>query len=639
MEMPGPNQNVIMNIQADKIVVAQGQPSTRIIEISITPPQNVNTKERASLFLSLVLDRSGSMGGEKLEYVKQAAAHVLDLLEPKDRVSVVVYDDNVDAIIPLHEVTDGFRMEAKNKIRGVHTGGMTFLSGGWLRGCEEIAANSSESSINRTLLLTDGLANVGITNLEELTTHAREIFRRGISTTCFGVGRDFNEHLLEAMSTAGGGNFHYLETMNAIPLEFEREFEELVNVSMQDAELSIVLPEGVTAKVSAGYDAKTEGNLYTIALGSFYSGKEKRVYLTLHFEKGGSADPVEIKSTIRGKDVDDHICEDMKMLSLNVVSTEEEAQIPQDQALIERFVVVDMADKANDALKRERVGDRAGASRILNRSLHEYDDNLSPVMKSKYAFMADQMHTGLDENARKRYHQEEYLSKRGREFIRDYRLDMVNGHLIARIEKYAVLIDTGIPMSIGDFAQWHFLNQVHDLSESYMGVSTEYISRMVGTKVDIVLGSDILRKLYVFIQPHHHRVTFGFGRPTYQSEKIPLSDFMGVPIANNMIGNTNCEAFLDTGAKLSYVAKSLISSYSPCGVEKDFYPGMGEFETQVYQVPFQIGRNKVTLRCGVLPGLLEKALFITGKLGIIGTEIFEKFEVHLALPEHGMYLE
>ena len=114
---------------------------------------------------------------------------------------------------------------------------------------------------------------------------------------------------------------------------------------------------------------------------------------------------------------------------------------------------------------------------------------------------------------------------------------------------------------------------------------------------------------------------------------------MGVPIANNMIGNTNCEAFLDTGAKLSYVAKSLISSYSPCGVEKDFYPGMGEFETQVYQVPFQIGRNKVTLRCGVLPGLLEKALFITGKLGIIGTEIFEKFEVHLALPEHGMYLE
>ena len=111
------------------------------------------------------------------------------------------------------------------------------------------------------------------------------------------------------------------------------------------------------------------------------------MYLTLHFEKGGSADPVEIKSTIRGKDVDDHICEDMKMLSLNVVSTEEEAQIPQDQALIERFVVVDMADKANDALKRERVGDRAGASRILNRSLHEYDDNLSSD-EIQYAFMA-----------------------------------------------------------------------------------------------------------------------------------------------------------------------------------------------------------------------------------------------------------
>lgn len=639
MEMPGPNQNVIMNIQADKNVVAQGQPSARIIEISITPPQNVITKERTPLSLSLVLDRSGSMEGEKLEYVKQAAAHVLDLLEPKDRISVVVYDDHVNTIIPLQEVTDSFRVEAKSRIREVHTGGMTFLSGGWLQGCEEIAANNSESFINRTLLLTDGLPNVGITNLEELTTHAREIFRRGISTTCFGVGRDFNEHLLEAMSTAGGGNFHYLETMNAIPLEFEREFEELVNVLMRDAELSIVLPEGVTAKVSAGYDAKTEGNLYTIALGSFYSGKEKRVYLTLHFEKGGSADPVEIKSTIRGKDVDDHICEDVKMLSLNVVSTEEEVEVAQDQPLIERFVVVDMADRANEALKHERVGDRAGASRILNRSLHEYDDNLSPLIKSKYAFMANQMNTGLDETARKRYHQEEYLNKRAREFIRDYRLDMVNGHLIARIEKYAVLMDTGIPMSIGDFDQWYFLNQVHDLSESYMGVSTEYISRMVGTKVDIVLGSNILRTLNVLIQAHQQRITFGFERPTFQSEKIPLSDFMGVPIANVMIGNTRCEAFIDTGARLSYVAKSFVASYSPCGVEKDFYPGMGEFETQVYEVPFQIGSKQIMLRCGVLPGLLEKALFITGKLGIIGTEIFEKFEVHLALPENGMYLE
>lgn len=639
MEKPGSNQNVMMSIQADKNVVAQKEALIRIIEVSITPPQNEIAKERAPLSLSLVLDRSGSMQGEKLEYVKQAAAQVLDLLEPKDKASVVVYDDTVDAIIPLHEVTDGFRVEAKEKIRGVRTGGMTFLSGGWLRGCEELAANNSESAINRTLLLTDGLANEGITDLEELTTHAREIFRRGIATTCFGVGRDFNEHLLEAMANAGGGNFHYLETLNAIPLEFEREFKELVNVSMRDAELSFILPEGVTAKVSGGYDAKTEGSSYIITLGNLYSGKEKRVYLSLHFEKCESANLIAIKATIRGKGLDEYLCEDVKTLNMEVVSTEEEFQVAQDQALVERFVVVDMADKANEALKRERIGDRAGASRIINHSLHEYDANLSEGMKSKYAFMANQMNTGLDETARKRYHQEEYFNKRAREFIRDYRLDMVNGHLIARIENYAVLIDTGIPMSIGDFDQWYFLNQVHDLSESYMGVSTEYISQMVGTKVDIILGSNILRTLNIFIQAREQRVTFGGGNSRYQTEKILLSDFMGVPIANVVIGNTSCDAFIDTGARLSYVAKSLVSSYLSCGVEKDFYPGMGVFETLVYEVPFQIGSKEMTLRCGVLPGLLEKALFVTGKLGIIGTEIFDKFEVHLALPEHGMYLE
>ena len=95
---------------------------------------------------------------------------------------MVVYDDNVDAIIPLHEVTDGFVWRQEQI--GVHTGGMTFLSGGWLRGCEEIAANSSSLPLIAHCSLQMG-CNVGITNLEELTTHAREIFRRGISTTCF----------------------------------------------------------------------------------------------------------------------------------------------------------------------------------------------------------------------------------------------------------------------------------------------------------------------------------------------------------------------------------------------------------------------------------------------------------------------
>ncbi len=632
------NPIVAMSLQADKNVISSQSPQTRILEITIIPPVKTTVHERASLNLSLVLDRSGSMSGEKLEYVKQAASHLLDLLEPSDQAAVIIYDDAVNTLIPLHWVTDSFRADAKEKIRQVRTGGSTFLSGGWLRGCEEIAPGISESSINRTLLLTDGLANKGIVDLEELATHAREIYQRGIATTCFGVGHGYNEHLLEAMSNAGGGNFHYLETLNAIPLEFEREFEELISVTLRDTELSLDLPEHVNATVSAGYDARTTDNRMTIALGSLYSGKEKRIYVTLKFDHALSGETVCIKATVRGKGAGGFLCEDEKLLTIKVVSDEEEHKAAADQALLERFAVVDLADQANEALKRERAGDRAGANRILNQSLSAHSANIPASMRSKFKFMADQMSSGLDESARKRYHQEEYFNRRGRDFIRDYPLNLVNGHLIARIENATVLIDTGLPISMGTMGTWYFLNQVHELSPSYMGVSPEYISRMVGTRVDIILGSDIIRNLDVLIELDKERITFCTGYLRGTREEIPLADFMGIPITTVTIGDTLCDAFIDTGARLSYVDSTLISSLSPIGIEKDFYPGMGEFETQVFQVPVQIGHQKFSLRCGVLPVLLEKALFVTEKRGIIGAELFKKFQVHLAFILQSMSL-
>jgi Ca-activated chloride channel family protein len=177
-------------------------------------------------------------------------------------------------------------------------------------------------------LLTDGLANRGIEDLEELATHSRELYRRGIATSCFGVGHDYNEHLLEAMANAGGGTFHYLETVNAIPLEFERDFNELVNVSLRDTELSLVLPTEVKAKVSAGYLSEVKDNKLSIALGSLYSGKEMKVYITLNLPRRDHDEPVILTATVRGKGEGDYLCEDTKFLNFSVVSADEESARP-----------------------------------------------------------------------------------------------------------------------------------------------------------------------------------------------------------------------------------------------------------------------------------------------------------------------
>ncbi len=633
------NDLLAIKIQADKPVVAREDACVRIIEVIITPPSKQAKEKRSPLNISLVLDHSGSMHGEKLAYVKQAAAHVMDLLDPEDQVSVTIYDDEVDTLLHSHKATDRFKLDAKRKIQEVQSGGSTYLSGGWLRGCEEAAGKATGSSINRTLLLTDGLANCGIEDLEELATHSRELFRRGIATSCFGVGHDYNEHLLEAMANAGGGTFHYLETVNAIPLEFEREFNELVSVTLRETELGLVIPEGVEAKVSAGYSSEMRGDELSITLGSLYSGKETRVYITLSISKRDNHEPFILTATVRGKGEGDYVRDDTASLNFSLVSSSEESAQPQDQSLMERFAVVDMADKANEAIKRERAGDRDGASQLMQSSIKEHHTNMPASMIDKYEFLTQGLQIGLSESERKRYHQEEYFTKRGRDFVRDYRLKVVNGHMIARIEDRFILIDSGVETSFGIIPEWFFLNEVHKLPSSFQGVYAETISQMIGTQVDVVMGTDIMQNMNVSFEPTNELITFGLQSSFNLGKRIPLKNFKGVPVAKALINKSAGEVFIASGAKLSYVDQAIAADFSPEGTAKDFYPGIGEFETKVYRIPFMLGGAKFELRCGVLPSQFESTILTNGKRGILGVEFFEKFKVTLALPDHSMFIK
>ena len=172
-----------LDLQADKKVVSRSKPCTRILEISVTALGKKANKKRSLLNISIVLDRSGSMAGEKLHFVKQAAAHVIDLLDEEDRASVISYDDRIETIVPPGNLTDIYKKQAKTSIQTIESGSTTYLSGGWLRGCELVAEGAGSSTINRVLLLTDGLANVGVTNPLELVTQSRELFSRGVSTS------------------------------------------------------------------------------------------------------------------------------------------------------------------------------------------------------------------------------------------------------------------------------------------------------------------------------------------------------------------------------------------------------------------------------------------------------------------------
>lgn len=638
--MKDKNQKMIeWQAQAEKLVLAKHKVNQRIIEISLNSLIVEGKQERGPLNLSLVLDRSGSMQGEKLKYVRKAAAHVVDLMQAKDRLGVVIYDNVITELFASAEMTEENKAEVKKRIQEVHSGGSTDLGGGWLKGCSQVAANSNERTFNRTLLLTDGLANVGMTSLEELATHASELFRRGVSTSTFGVGVGYDEHLLEAMATTGGGRFHFLETMQAIPLEFEREFQELINICLKDVAFSLMLPQGVTLEVAGGYQPENDGSHFKVFTGCLFSGQKQSLYLRLNIAEGASAKDLVIPISLKAKYEDGTPFEASTTLTFKAVTAQEEAAVAADKDLMERYSAVFMADAANEALRRERRGDRSGASQVIQDSLNLNSPYLSRNGINKYQTMSSEMVTGLNESQRKNYHYQEYQNKRGSLMVRDYPAELVNGCLFTRIDDQHILVDSGSPVSAGKRAEWIFMNQSHQLATSALGVSPAYLSQEIGHPVDMLMGTDILKHYVLTVDLKNGILNFSEHAVKIGKFRAFFKVMAGVPIIRGKLAGETVEMFVDTGAKLTYVEKQMVAGLTPIRQEQDFYPTIGRFTTPVFELPLEInGGVKLQAQVGILPEKLESTLLVTGAKAILGTQLFKHYTISMDFVNREIWL-
>lgn len=236
---------------------------------------------RRSLNLSLVIDRSGSMAGAPLHHALRAAEAVVEQLEPSDRLSVIVYDDHVDTVVPPQPVTNRSALQAA--IRQVWAGGLTNLSGGWLKGCEDVQGQLDPQKINRVLLLTDGHANVGIQDPRLLTTTAAQKAEAGVTTTTLGFGQGFNEDLLIGMARASRGNFYFIQSLDEATEVFSIELDSLRAVVGQNLTITLELAKGVSLvdTLSLAQVSQNSAGQTVISLGDLYEGEDKLLGLSL----------------------------------------------------------------------------------------------------------------------------------------------------------------------------------------------------------------------------------------------------------------------------------------------------------------------------------------------------------------------
>jgi Ca-activated chloride channel family protein len=210
-----------------KAAARKGQATEMTLIVRVVPPAlEAAPAGRPPLNLGLVIDRSGSMAGPKMPRALEAARFAIQQLLPTDRVSVTTFDNHIETLVPNQPAADKAGIVAR--LNGVAPRGSTALHGGWAEGAAQVEKGLAKEALNRVVLLSDGQANVGLSDPDQIATEVHAAKGRGVGTSTIGVGDDYNENLMQAMARAGDGNYYFIDDPKIIPEILGAELRGLV---------------------------------------------------------------------------------------------------------------------------------------------------------------------------------------------------------------------------------------------------------------------------------------------------------------------------------------------------------------------------------------------------------------------------
>jgi len=284
--------SVTCSVETDRSVLPANKLQTVIAKVTLTAVKPPTTSDRCPVNLCIVLDRSGSMAGDKIVKAKEAAFEAVKRLGPKDIFSLVVYDHTIQTVIPAQPVKDVERI--CTKISAIYPGGNTALFGGVTQGAAEIRKHIDGKYVHRIILLSDGLANVGPSSPEELGHLGAALLKEGISVSTVGVGLDYNEDLMTKLSRKSDGNSYFVESSKDLPRIFATELGDVLSVTAKKVNLLVEFPEGARPVAIIGREGRIIGKKVELALNQLYGGQEKFALLELEVDGRASAESLPV---------------------------------------------------------------------------------------------------------------------------------------------------------------------------------------------------------------------------------------------------------------------------------------------------------------------------------------------------------
>lgn len=239
--------------------------------------------ERTPVNIAIVIDKSGSMSGSKLAQAKEAAIMAVERLGRDDYVSIITYSSEVDVLMPSTRVTSP--TEFRHRIRNIRSNGQTALYAGTKRGIRELEAYLDANRVNRVILLSDGLANVGPSKPSDLEALGQMAGAKGISITTIGLGLGFNEDLMTKLAYASDGNHAFVRHERDLVNIFNKEFGDVLSVIAQDIEIIIECEVGIRPIRLLGRQAEISGQTIKVKLNQLYGAQSKHLIIEAELDE------------------------------------------------------------------------------------------------------------------------------------------------------------------------------------------------------------------------------------------------------------------------------------------------------------------------------------------------------------------
>lgn len=341
-----------------------------VLQIGFTTPEVTERTDLRPLNLSLVIDKSGSMAeSDKMSRVKQSLQTFISKLRPQDIVSIVVFDTGAKVLFPANPIGDGNQI--RRAIDCIEPDGSTNLHDGLMLGYKESLKNFRKDATNRVILLTDGIANVGVTEPSKIAAESSEYNGQGIDLSTIGVGLDLNNDLLRSLAVSGRGLYHFVSDYQDIEKVFVTEVQSLVSSVAKNVELKVDYDPNLQIDQIYGYAPRQNPNSFAIGLDNMNNGLTQVVMTKFKLRNAANQKAYPVKIRLSYFDVKNKkTVEEVQTVYLNN-SNCSSCELLADSEVKKNFTIAELAQSLYLMSNTFKKGNYKGAENYLNQSTTE----------------------------------------------------------------------------------------------------------------------------------------------------------------------------------------------------------------------------------------------------------------------------